>query len=209
MASDAFMEVYTRDVIGETFDLTMGMEGKRREGAFEISSFSIKADSNRKKDDEKAAQQPGQTGPTARPTPTGRQPVSPTPAQKHAMIDGYTIRKSVDSASPNLFLLCLKQEMIPWTIISFREAGDESGIAWLILEFTECYIDDFDWSIDPNASGESVLGQETLSISFKTVKMKYTPQTQAGSHGEMQIKEWNFNTHNSEGVPDLKSESWS
>src|SRR5438105_15944695 len=104
MPSDAYMELETRDLIGETFDQKFGMDDPlaRREGAFEIFSFDFAVLSNRpdKDDDPKSAAKPGDGKPSSETNPP------PTTGKDHPTVREFTIKKSIDKASSRLFLLC-------------------------------------------------------------------------------------------------------
>src|SRR5438105_14771315 len=81
IASDAYMELETQDVIGETRDQRFGMDSQkaRSEGAFEISDISVNV--------------------------TGAH----SAADSHTTIPNRNIKKAIDSDSCNLFLLCCKK----------------------------------------------------------------------------------------------------
>jgi type VI protein secretion system component Hcp len=196
------MEVETREVIGETFDAKFGMNAQgRREGAFEIASLSISASSNKGEDDDQDSSTPGQT-------PGKAVSGAAAAAQSQTTIKSFTVRKGIDRASSDLFLLCCQQKKIQWAVITFREAGDPDKKPWLVLEFTDLYLDEFSWEMNPAASGDEVKEQETVKFSFGTILVKYTPQAQSGEHQFMTVKGWNRHKHATDPVPDLRSETW-
>ena len=212
MASDAYMEISTGSVWGETFDKLFGEEQGRGMGAFEISSISFSADSNRRDPSETGQ---GQTG-------TGPQPLAgirawiaasrggTNPQLKESRVNNVTIRKPIDKASPDLFLACVDQTPIDWGVISLREAGDTSNKPWLIIEFSLMVIDNFSWDIDPDASGDQPKTFETITFAFETIVIKYNPQDQMGLHQTpFAPKGWNNDKHEKwNGDPDLESEKW-
>jgi len=206
MASDAYMEISDPDVWGETFDDRFGMTDSiaRRLGAYEISSFSMSATSNKPDPDDQAPTPavPPQTG--------GRQqPSTPTTAKNtQTTIREFTVKKAIDAASPNLFQCACAQNKMTWAVITLREAGDPSRQPWLIVEFTDLFVQSFNWELEPAASGDEVKGQETVTFRFSTIKFKYSPQTKTGEHGAMKISAWNRLNHTPDGVPDLASEGW-
>lgn len=213
MASDAYMEIETRSVIGETADLMFGMDKGRRQGAFEITSISFSADSNREdewnKDTSTTPTTPTPTTPGARPGAGGAGKDSATSKLKETTIRGVQVKKPIDNATTSLFLACCSHTPIEWGVISLREAGDLSRKPWLIIEFSELYIDKISWDIDPDASGDAPKTFETLDFSFATIVLKYTPQDQLGAHPRMSIKGWDLKTKKPwNGSPDLESENW-
>ena len=206
MASDAYMEISDPDTWGEALDSSFGMGPKaRREGAFEIMSFSFTATSNRPDDDDDptpAAQPVAGTAPT-RNAPAQRGSSPSRSKDKHPTVKEFTITKSIDSASGDLFLLCCQQKKSWGAVISFREVGDPHQKPWLILEFTDLYVDDFTWSLNPEEGGK---GAETVKFHFGTICIKYSQQRPDGTHEPLDSKGWNGHTHTIH-PPDLGSEN--
>src|SRR5688572_1500952 len=121
MAADAYMEISTGSVWGETADEMFGEQEGRSMGAFEIADFSFSVDSNRQKEGDEpggAGAPPAQAPP--RPANTGQ---GATPQLKEPRCNNFTIRKPIDKASPDLFLACCDQTPVTWGVVSFREAG--------------------------------------------------------------------------------------
>lgn len=212
MASDAYMEVETRSLIGESLDAKFGMDTvdvmnpARQQGAFEISDFSFTCSTEEpeKKDKDKDKDKKKDTS-TATKTSVSSNTTTNT---KEPKIDSFTIKKAIDSSSAELFMLCCKCEEIEWGVVSFREAGGDKH-PWLIIEFSKLLIDSFEWDIDPEASGDSLKSFETIKFKFGTLVIKYQSQAQSGVHAAPQIKGWDFNNKRAwNGTPNLKSESW-
>jgi len=217
MASDAYMELETRDLIGESSDERFGMDSKgRQEGAFEISSFSFKA-----------AAQGGDKDDGSKSTTQGRganqslnrrtSSVGGSSKQREITIDNFTIKKEIDSASPVLFRLCCKQTVIDWAIISLCEAGEivnpdisTKRKPWLVLEFQQLTVEEFNWDLNPAASGDEVKEQETITFKFAKIRFKYFGQGKTGQHDvPMKTIAWNQqDKDNRDDVPDLGSENW-
>jgi type VI protein secretion system component Hcp len=204
MASDCYMEIETRTIIGETYDGKFGMDTAeaRRQGAFEIAHFSFTVDSNKNQETDKPGAPP--TTPTKAP-PTAKTHQA-TSKLKETTISGITVKKPVDSASADLFMLCCKHEPIEWGVITMREAGEPKP--WLIIEFSEMYIDSFNWDIDPDASGDAPKSFENLSFTFATMVIKYFPQIETGEHVRPKIKGWNLKDKKPWDGPNLNSENW-
>ena len=210
MASDAYMEISTGSVWGETHDVMFGEEKGRRMGAFEIASVSFSADANRKDESETAPGRQGAPGAAGGGTPQGSPRSGTTnPQLKESRVNNVTIRKPIDKASADLFIACCDQTEIEWGVISLREAG-ESNKPWLIIEFSKMFIDTFSWDIDPDASGDQPKTFETITFAFATIVIKYNPQDQLGIHSTpLPPKGWNNDKHEVwDGTPNQESETW-
>src|SRR5437764_7526710 len=118
MASDAYMELETRDLIGESFDQGFGMDKGRQQGAFEIASFSFSAS---------VEHNPTPQAPVGGGNKSTVVVVTGSDKQKkneYGNVPSFTITKPIDSSSPDLFVLCCKQDEIKWAVITLREAGE-------------------------------------------------------------------------------------
>src|SRR5262249_25716594 len=152
-------EISDPDTWGEALDSSFGMGAKaRREGAFEINSFSFSATSNRADDDDDTSNPAaGGVGGTPSRNATAGQARGSGPStskDRHPTVKEFTITKSVDSASGDLLQLCCMQKKNWGAVISFREVGDPEQKPWLILEFTDLYVDEFTWSVNPEEGGK-------------------------------------------------------
>ncbi len=209
MASDAYMELETRTLLGESDDALFGMGPKSRgQAAFEIANFSFSATSNRPDDSTPTTPQAAPLGGNRQPAGRGHSnPAGTTQAQAEAKT--FTISKAVDYSSPDLFQLCVTQDKIKWAVVSFREAGDPSRKPWLVLEFFDVYIDNFSWNLNPEVSGEEIKTQESLTFTFGSVIMKYMSQDVSGNHPKPpNMKGWNQKEHKIDVTQDLGSEKW-
>lgn len=219
MASDAFMELETRDLIGETRDAKFGMDDddSRAQGAFEISSFSISATTQG--DDLDMMKALAKMG--GDPKKFKHHSKSGKSKQRELTFDTFTIKKAIDSASPTLLRLCCQQakhtdpaDPIEWAFISLREAGElpKSGTQrkpWLVIEFYDLYIDEFSWEMNPNASGDEIKDQETIKFTFGKIRIKYFAQDETGAHSvPMKQVEWNQEKKSTSDIPDEASETW-
>jgi len=86
--------------------------------------------------------------------------------------------KTVDSASPNLFIACATGKHFDKATVTVRRAG-ENPQEYLIYELTEAYIS----SITTSGHEGGGLAQESVSLNFSKIKMTYTPQNADGSPG--------------------------
>jgi type VI protein secretion system component Hcp len=195
--SDAYMELSDPDVWGETYDAEFGMGPRgRKMGAFEIATFSFGVTP-----DEDAAG--GTKGKAKAPAPASGS-TKGTASIAEPTVGKFTIKKYVDKASPDLFLVCLKKKTIKWGIISVRETGEEPRNPYLVLEFTDLTVDSFHWDMNPG-DPESAAETETVDFSFQTILIKYSRQEKSGAHQVVKMKGWNRNTHN-DSVSELDSE---
>jgi type VI protein secretion system component Hcp len=203
VASDAYMELQTPDLIGETHDDKFGMDSAtaRREGAFEIASFAFTATSNRQDPDAPAPKAGGTPGMSAA---SG----AAAAAQSQTTMPSFTIKKAVDAASAGLFQLCCLQQKIDWGVITLREQGEDPRKPWLILEFNDVFIDEFTWDVEPGAAMDEAKEQETIKFSFGTILVKYWAQKSGGGHQAIAIKGWNRQTHQPNPITDWQSEKW-
>src|SRR5215813_10890849 len=115
MPADAYMELSDPAVWGETYDQQFGM-GKhgRQLGAFEISSFKFSVHCKEDDDDDKSKSK----------HETKVHSHKTTSAISEPTIKTFTITKYIDKASPDLFLACLKKNLIKWAIITVLETGE-------------------------------------------------------------------------------------
>lgn len=195
-SSDAYMELSDPAVWGETYDEQFGMGPKGRKlGAFEISSFKFNIHCKEDADDAGGGPKPKQPTTTVTSHKT-------TSAISEPTIKTFTITKYIDKASPDLFLACLKKNLIKWAIISVRETGEVERKPYLILEFRKLHVTSFDWNLTPGESGESIASMETLEFEFQTMLIKYSRQAGTGIHVPVSMKGWNRQTQN-ESVSEL------
>lgn len=198
MPSDAFMEVSSLSIKGESGDKAWGKETPY--AMFEIANFSFEYGDPTPKDATAAtaAGAPGQPG---------KKPQTPPPRAAPAAGDvgktsgKMTIQKSIDYASPDLFRRCCesqedkKKGLINWAILYFREAGDTTKTPYLQIEFRKLQVATFEWDLDPAEGGEAAGKVEKIAFNFETMLIKYAQQARTGTHLPTAMGMWNFAKH--------------
>lgn len=126
----------------------------KHKGEIELSGYSI------------GASNPASVGSATGGSGTGKVNMAP-----------LTVSKKVDKASAVLFQMCAAGDHFATATLTIRKAGKDA-LEYLVYTFTEVYIDSVNHFIT-EAKGESA--EESLSMSFATVHVKYTPQKPDGT----------------------------
>jgi type VI secretion system secreted protein Hcp len=105
-------------------------------------------------------------------------------------IQDMTITKTVDKASPNLFIGCCTGKHYPMATITCRKAGEKPH-EYLVFKLTEAFVS----SINISGHDGGGVAQESLSLNFTKVEVIYTPQNADGSPGAKNSKSWNILTN--------------
>jgi type VI secretion system Hcp family effector len=186
------MEVSTWDIKGESGDKEFGADTSYE--MFQVFNIEF---SHTAEDKSKALSLP-KGGPNSKGVDT-RALMAALAQQSHSSaVDDktdkgqITVSKSIDLASPQLFVYCANKKPMDWAIIYLRESGEENTHPWLRLEFTQVYVKDFKWSLDPGASGEEAMKAETLTFEFEKMMIKYYPQESTGKHQPMKMGFFNY-----------------
>lgn len=95
--------------------------------------------------------------------------------------------KTIDSASPNLFIACATGKHFSKAQVVVRRAGEKPQ-NYLEYELTEAYIS----SVTTSGHEGGGLAQESVSINFSKIKMTYTPQNADGSAGAKNEKTYDI-----------------
>ncbi|WP_435017848.1 Hcp family type VI secretion system effector [Tundrisphaera sp. TA3] len=112
-------------------------------------------------------------------------------------ISSFNVTKQTDNSSPDLFLACCKGAHFDSATVVLRKAGGGQNV-FLQYDFTEVYVDSVNWigngTTSGTASGDTP--GETVSFSFASVKITYTPQvSKGGAKGTPNVKGWNVTTN--------------
>lgn len=86
--------------------------------------------------------------------------------------------KTIDKASPNLFIACCTGKHFDTAQITVRRAG-ENPQEYLTYDLTEVYVSSFTTSGHEGGN----LAQEAGSLNFSKITMTYTPQNADGTPG--------------------------
>jgi len=93
------------------------------------------------------------------------------------------VTKTMDKASPNLFIGCCNGKHFPKATFYVRRAGENPQV-YLKYELTEVFISSYSTSGHEGGG----LAQESLSLNFSKVEVTYTPQNADGSPGAKNTK---------------------
>jgi type VI secretion system secreted protein Hcp len=94
-------------------------------------------------------------------------------------ISTISLQKTVDKATPKLFLACCQGKHFTKAKLTVREAGGDAPVDYLVVDFTQVFVDSISWGGAAGGGKPS----ESLSFSFATVKIAYTEQAATGGGG--------------------------
>jgi type VI secretion system secreted protein Hcp len=137
------------DIPGITGEaLTKGFEGK-----IEIHSFSLGASN-----------------------PTGVSSGSGSGAGK-VSFSSLSVQKTVDKATPPLFLSCCSGKHYATGKLTIREAGGDAQVEYMVIDTTQIFAESISWGGSEGGDKPS----ESIAFSFATIKVTYTPQDATGA----------------------------
>jgi type VI secretion system secreted protein Hcp len=103
-------------------------------------------------------------------------------------ISSVSIQKSIDLATPSLFLNCCSGNHYATAEIQVLEAGGAAPVAFLVIDFTQVFIDSISWGGSSGGGKPS----ESVSFSFASIQFTYTPQLATGGGGTPVPFGWNI-----------------
>jgi type VI secretion system secreted protein Hcp len=106
-------------------------------------------------------------------------------------ISSISVQKTVDMASAKLFLTCCSGKHFDTATLTAREAGGDAPVEYWIMEFKQVYIDNISWG-GATGGGKPT---ESLSLSFKEVKITYWSQSATGAKDQKAEGGWNVGTN--------------
>ena len=92
-------------------------------------------------------------------------------------ISSMSIQKIVDKSTDKLFLACCQGKHFTKGKLTVREAGGDSPVEYLVMDFTQLFVDSISWGGATGGEKPS----ESVSFSFATFKLLYKEQTGTGS----------------------------
>lgn len=92
-------------------------------------------------------------------------------------ISSMSIQKVVDKATDKLFLACCQGKHFTKGKLTVREAGGEKPVEYLVMDFTQVFIDSISWGGATGGEKPS----ESVSFSFASIKLTYQDQQASGS----------------------------
>ena len=107
-------------------------------------------------------------------------------------ISSMSIQKVVDKATPKLFQACCKGTHFAKGTLTVREAGGDAPVPYLVLDFTQIFIDSVSWGGAAGGGKPS----ESLAFSFASIKITYMIQTAKGGSQKGGDAYWNVQTNN-------------
>ncbi len=98
-------------------------------------------------------------------------------------VQDLVVQKNMDKSSPTLTEHCCLGKVIPEGTLTVQRAGEDKVQA-LVLELKHVFVTAIDGS---DAADSGTLPVETVTLSFKEFKYKYTPQDKEGK-GEAEVE---------------------
>lgn len=100
-----------------------------------------------------------------------------------ASFSNLSVSKSLDAASPNLYLHCALGTVFKKGLMTVRRAGGESPLEYLKVELSDVMIT----NVDASGSTGSTLPMETVGLAFGSMKWTYTQQdpSTGGAKGDV------------------------
>ena len=95
---------------------------------------------------------------------------------RRSSLTTFAITKTVDKASPKLFLFCATGQPIPTAVLTFRDVQDGAALEYLTITLSDVFIS----SYQVGASAGSDLATESISISYSKIEYKYVAQLPNG-----------------------------
>ncbi|MFL5246128.1 MAG: Hcp family type VI secretion system effector [Gemmataceae bacterium] len=95
-------------------------------------------------------------------------------------VSDFSIMKSTDSSSPVLFQKCCDGSVIGTATVTLQRQVGSSATAYLVYTFTNVYVTSVQWS---GSGGAGDAPMESVSFTFETGTVDYTPLNDDGSGG--------------------------
>jgi type VI secretion system secreted protein Hcp len=106
-------------------------------------------------------------------------------------ISSMSIQKTIDTATPSLFLNCASGNHFATAEIQVLEAGGAAPVPFLVIDFTQVFIDSISWGGSDGGGKPS----ESITFSFASIKFTYTPQLATGGGAGPIPFGWNILTN--------------
>lgn len=103
-------------------------------------------------------------------------------------ISSISVQKVVDKATSKLFMACCQGKHFTKGKLTVREAGGDSPVEYLVLDFTQVFVDSISWGAASGGEKPS----ESVSFSFASVKFTYQEQAAAGSGSKAGEAGWDL-----------------
>lgn len=106
-------------------------------------------------------------------------------------VSSMSIQKTIDTSTPSLFLNCASGNHFDKAEVQVLEAGGAAPVAFLVIDFTQVFIDSISWGGSSGGGKPS----ESVTFSFATIQFTYTPQLATGAAGSPIPFGWNILTN--------------
>ena len=93
-------------------------------------------------------------------------------------LSSFSLMKRTDLASGPLFQACCAGKHFDEAVLTLRKAGGDAPLDFLVITFSEVYIDSVQWS---GSSGGDDVPTESVSFAYGKVKFTYTAQAPKGT----------------------------
>jgi len=94
-------------------------------------------------------------------------------------LSDLSVHKTLDKATPKLFLQCCSGKHFTKAKLTVRESGGDAPVDYLVVDLTEVFISSVSWS---GAHGGGKPG-ESLALNYSSIVLNYTPQDKDGKAG--------------------------
>lgn len=98
-------------------------------------------------------------------------------------VQGLSVTKYMDKATPNLMSYCCNGKHIPKVLLTVRKAGGDKPLEYMKITMEDCLVS----NVSTGGSGGEDRLTENLSLNFAKFKVEYTPQKPDGS-GEASVE---------------------
>jgi type VI secretion system secreted protein Hcp len=106
----------------------------------------------------------------------------------YARLESFTLSKSVDKSSPQLFLHCATGEHIPEVTVELCKDSATGKVVYLQYVMKDILVS----SMCPGGSSGGDRPTESLSLNFTKIEMKYWPVDASGVKGTPVIANWDL-----------------
>jgi type VI secretion system secreted protein Hcp len=92
-------------------------------------------------------------------------------------VQGLSVTKYIDKATPNLMSYCCNGKHIPKVLLTVRKAGGDDPLEYMKITMEDCLVS----NLSTGGNGSEDRLTENLSLNFAKFKVEYTPQKADGS----------------------------
>jgi type VI secretion system secreted protein Hcp len=96
-------------------------------------------------------------------------------------VSDFSVMKSTDSSSPVLFQKCCDGSVIATAVVTLQRQVQATATPYLVYNFTNVYVTSIQWS---GSGGAGDAPMESVSFTFETGTVDYTPLKDDGSAGD-------------------------